>query len=633
MSQSGNNILNQINSPDDLKKLSQKELSILADELRQFIIETVTTTGGHLAASLGVVELTIALHYIFNTPDDSLIWDVGHQAYGHKILTGRRDQFLTNRKKDGISGFPKMSESEYDSFGTGHASTSISAILGMAEASQLEGCVERNHIAVIGDGALTGGMAFEALNNAGVSDANLLVVLNDNRISIDAGVGALKEYLMRATASPSFNRIRIRLWQFLGRISKLGPDAQATAAKLEHRIKTHLFKESNLFESLRFRYFGPIDGHDIPKLTKILSDLKKIEGPKLLHVMTVKGKGYEPAEKYQTKYHSVSAHEPKIPGLENVVQKQSTKYQDVFGITLVELAKENEKIIGITPAMPTGSSLHYLMDAFPDRAFDVGIAEQHAVTFAAGMATKGFKPYCVIYSTFLQRAYDQLIHDVCLQNLPVVFCIDRAGLVGEDGATHQGAFDIAFLKAIPNIAIASPLNEVELRHLLYSAQFYNSPIAIRYPRGGGVLDHWQEEFKMMEIGKGQVISEGEKLLVLTFGPIGNHVIEASKSLNKEGIVFTHADMRFAKPLDEQLLLKLCSKHQKIICVEEGITSGGFGSAILEFIEDHELHISVKRLGFSDEFIEHASVEEQQEMCGLSPEKITETIRLVYNSLS
>ncbi|MBT3800898.1 MAG: 1-deoxy-D-xylulose-5-phosphate synthase, partial [Bacteroidetes bacterium] len=399
MSQSGNNILNQINSPDDLKKLSQKELSILADELRQFIIETVTTTGGHLAASLGVVELTIALHYIFNTPDDSLIWDVGHQAYGHKILTGRRDQFLTNRKKDGISGFPKMSESEYDSFGTGHASTSISAILGMAEASQLEGCVERNHIAVIGDGALTGGMAFEALNNAGVSDANLLVVLNDNRISIDAGVGALKEYLMRATASPSFNRIRIRLWQFLGRISKLGPDAQATAAKLEHRIKTHLFKESNLFESLRFRYFGPIDGHDIPKLTKILSDLKKIEGPKLLHVMTVKGKGYEPAEKYQTKYHSVSAHEPKIPGLENVVQKQSTKYQDVFGITLVELAKENEKIIGITPAMPTGSSLHYLMDAFPDRAFDVGIGEQHAVTFAAGMATKGFKPYCVIYST------------------------------------------------------------------------------------------------------------------------------------------------------------------------------------------------------------------------------------------
>jgi 1-deoxy-D-xylulose-5-phosphate synthase len=470
----------------------------------------------------------------------------------------------------------------------------------MAEAARIQGLPERNHIAVIGDGALTGGMAFEALNNAGVSDANMLLVLNDNRISIDAGVGAMKEYLRRATDF-----------------------------KLDHRIKTYRFQESNLFESLHFNYSGPVDGHDIPQLTKSLQHLKNIKGPKILHIITTKGKGYKPAEKHQTKYHSVASHEARQEEAK-AWQNKGAKYQDVFGQSLLELAENNPKIVGITPAMPTGSSLHYLMDKFPERAFDVGIAEQHAVTFAAGLASQGLKAYCVIYSTFLQRAYDQVIHDVCLQNLPVVFCLDRAGLVGEDGATHQGVFDIASLKAIPNLILASPINEAELRHMLYTAQFCDRPIAIRYPRGRGVLENWKEQFKKLDIGKSQLLSQGEKLLVLSYGPVGNHVIRAEKELRKESISFSHVNMRFVKPFDSEMLTEQCQKHEYILCIEDGVVSGGFGSSVLEFVEKHQFNNRVRCLGVADEFIEQASVFEQQQQCGIDPDSILKHIRSYFD---
>ncbi|MFC2114140.1 1-deoxy-D-xylulose-5-phosphate synthase [Bacteroidota bacterium] len=619
-------LLSKINSPADLKKLDINELNSLASEVRNYIIETITQTGGHLAASLGTVELSIALHYVFDTPDDKLVWDVGHQAYAHKILTGRRDAFPTNRKSGGISGFPKMSESEYDAFGTGHASTSISAILGMAEASRLNGNNSRSHVAVIGDGALSGGMAFEALNNAGVSDANMLVILNDNRISIDASVGALKDYLIRTSTSPSFNRIRLRLWQFMGGINKLGPNSRAFMAKLEHRFKTYLFKESNLFESLRFRYFGPVNGHDIPKLVRMLTELKEIEGPKLLHVMTVKGKGYEPAEKFQTKYHSVSAYSPKVSKKEEEERDaESTKFQDVFGKTLVDLADLDKKVVGITPAMPTGSSLTYLIDKYPERAFDVGIAEQHAVTFSAGLAADGLKPYCVIYSTFLQRGYDQLIHDVCLQNLPVVFCVDRAGIVGEDGATHHGIFDLAYLRIIPNLVVASPMNEEELRMMMYSALSTKGPYSIRYPRGKGVMQDWQKEFKNIETGKGRILSKGSNLAILSIGHIGNNVALALKSIGNQAMQFTHADMRFVKPLDELMLHDIMKNHEIIMTVEDGCIQGGFGTAILEFMNTHNYQKKVICLGIPDQFVGHAEVNELHALCGIDQQSIAEKI--------
>lgn len=584
-------LLNTVNNPEDLRKLPQEDLSHLAEELRKFIIDIVATKEGHLGASLGVVELTIVLHYVFNTPDDLLVWDVGHQAYGHKILTGRREQFHTNRQLDGISGFPKRSESVYDTFGTGHSSTAISAALGMAIASNLEGKKAKQHIAVVGDASIASGMAFEGLNHAGVTDANLLVILNDNAIGIDPSVGALKQYL--------------------------------TKARVGYKPK-----QDNIIEALNFRYFGPVDGHDIPGLIKILRKLQKISGPKFLHVVTTKGKGLKKAEEDQVKYHAPGKFKPETGELlPKATENLPLKYQDVFGLSLVELAEKNEKIIGITPAMPTGSSLKYMMQAFPDRAFDVGIAEQHAVTLAAGMATRGFRVFCAIYSTFLQRAYDQVIHDVAIQNLPVVFCLDRAGLVGEDGATHHGVFDITYLRSIPNLIIAAPANEIDLRNLLYTAQLaLDSPLVIRYPRGRGWKTDWQQPFEEVEIGTGRCLKEGSEIAVLSIGNMVQNsklAIEDIKTKHKDKV--GHFDMLFVKPLDEKLLHEIFRKFKSIITVEDGVVKGGFGSAVLEFAAKNDYHLRIRCLGVPDEFIEQGSVEELQEKCGINVENIQEVI--------
>lgn len=601
-------LLSKINDPSDLKKLKEDRLEQVSQELRQFIIDQVSVNGGHFAASLGVVELTVALHYVMNTPYDQLIWDVGHQAYGHKILTGRRDIFHTNRIENGISGFPNRFESKYDAFGVGHSSTSISAALGMAVASQIKGEKDRQHIAVIGDGALTGGMAFEALNHAGISKSNLLVILNDNCMSIDPNVGALKEYLTSITTSKRYNRFRDDIAGVLTKISEIGPNALGIAKKLEKSIKGTLLKNANLFESLNFRYFGPVDGHDVKKLAKTLEDLKHIPGPKLLHVVTIKGKGFALAEKDQTKWHAPGLFD-KITG---EIKKSSNdkpvapKFQDVFGHTLVELAEENSKIVGITPAMPSGSSMNIMMKAMPERAFDVGIAEQHAVTFSAGLATQGLLPFCNIYSSFMQRAYDQVIHDVALQNLNVVFCLDRAGVVGADGATHHGAYDIAFMRCVPNMTVSAPMNEEELRNLMYTAQLPNKgPFVIRYPRGNGVMPDWRRPFTEIEIGKGRLITEGEELAILSFGAIGNEAVKAVQQLNELGIHPAHYDLRFAKPLDEVLLHQVFKKFAKVITVEDGSLQGGIGSAVLEFMADHGYRSQVVRLGIPDKIIEHA----------------------------
>ncbi|MDQ1148344.1 1-deoxy-D-xylulose-5-phosphate synthase [Sphingobacterium zeae] len=601
-------LLSKINDPSDLKKLKEDQLEQLSQELRQFIIDQVSVNGGHFAASLGVVELTVALHYVMDTPYDQLIWDVGHQAYGHKILTGRRDIFHTNRIENGISGFPNRFESKYDAFGVGHSSTSISAALGMAVASQIKGEKDRQHIAVIGDGALTGGMAFEALNHAGISKSNLLVILNDNCMSIDPNVGALKEYLTSITTSKRYNRFRDDIAAVLTKISEVGPNALGIAKKLEKSIKGTLLKNANLFESLNFRYFGPVDGHDVKKLAKTLEDLKHIPGPKLLHAVTVKGKGFALAEKDQTKWHAPGLFD-KITGeiKKSLSDKPvAPKFQDVFGHTLVELAEQNDKIVGITPAMPSGSSMNIMMKAMPERAFDVGIAEQHAVTFSAGLATQGLLPFCNIYSSFMQRAYDQVIHDVALQNLNVVFCLDRAGVVGADGATHHGAYDIAFMRCVPNMTVSAPMNEEELRNLMYTAQLPNKgPFVIRYPRGNGVMPDWRRPFMEIEIGKGRLITEGEELAILSFGAIGNEAVKAVQHLNELGIHPAHYDLRFAKPLDESLLHQVFKKFNKIITVEDGSLQGGIGSAILEFMADHGYHSQVVRLGIPDKIIEHA----------------------------
>ena len=559
------NILKHINSPEDLRQLSAGDLQQLAQELRRFIIEIVATKEGHLGASLGVVELTIALHYVFNTPDDLLIWDVGHQAYGHKILTGRKHQFHTNRQHKGLSGFPKRDESVYDAFGTGHSSTSISAALGMAIASQLKGEL-RQHIAVIGDASIASGMAFEGLNHAGVTTANLLVVLNDNAIGIDPSVGALKQYLTN--------------------------------------VKKGTQKQDNIFEALNFDYSGPIDGHDMEALLTELERLKTIEGPKFLHIITTKGKGLKQAEEHQVKYHAPGKFDAASG---EIITKSNEnlppKYQDVFGLTLVELARSNKAIVGITPAMPTGSSLKYMMDALPERAFDVGIAEQHAVTMAAGMATQCLVPFCNIYSTFLQRAYDQIIHDVALQNLPVIFCIDRAGLVGEDGATHHGVFDLAYLRCIPNLIIFAPRNEMELRNIMYTAQKgLQHPLAIRYPRGRGVTPNWKSTFKSIEIGTGVQLEQGEELAILSLGAISNTVSKAIDGLN-----CAHYDMRFVKPLDEPLLHTIFKTYSTLITIEDGVVSGGFGSAVLEFAATHHYKNDVMVKGIPDEFIEHGPI--------------------------
>ncbi|MBF25112.1 MAG: 1-deoxy-D-xylulose-5-phosphate synthase [Flavobacteriales bacterium] len=617
-------ILDTINSPKDLKLLNKDELIKVSNELREFIIDIVSKNGGHFGASLGVVELTVALHYVFDTPKDLIVWDVGHQAYGHKILTGRRDTFHTNRKKDGISGFPKIDESIYDTFGVGHSSTSIGACLGMSIGSKINGNLDKQHIAVIGDGALTGGQAFEALNHAGIENSNLIVILNDNCMSIDPNVGALKDYLLKISTSKTYNKMRDEIWHLLGKLSKIGDSTKSIVKKVEHALKSVLLKHSNYFESLNFRYFGPIDGHNIELLETTLRDLKNIPGPKILHCLTTKGKGYDLAEKDQTKWHAPGLFD-KESGKINITQKlnNKTKYQDVFGKTIIELAEKNEKIIGITPAMPSGSSLKYMMDEIPERAFDVGIAEQHAVTFSAGLATQGFIPFCNIYSTFLQRAYDQLIHDVALQKLHVVFCLDRAGLVGEDGATHQGVFDLAYLRCIPNMIISSPLNEIELRNLMYTAQLKQlGPFAIRYPRGKGVLNNWQKEnFQKIEIGTSNMLSDGDDICIISIGHIGNMIIDIVSEFKINDINIGHCDIRFLKPMDEEKIHNIFKKFQYIITVEDGCLKGGMGSQIIEFASDYNYTNFIFRFGVPDKFIEHCSQEEQRIECGYDKQSV------------
>ena len=626
-------LLKRINDPSDLRKLSEDELPALCAEIREYIIDVTSTNPGHLGASLGVVDLTVALHYAYNTPYDRLIWDVGHQAYTHKILTGRKERFHLNRKYDGISGFPKMSESEYDAFGVGHSSTSISAALGMAIASNLNESNHRQHIAVIGDGSMTGGMAMEALNNAGVSKTNLLVILNDNGIAIDKNVGALKEYLVDIATSRAYNRLRNFIWKVLGKVTiNYGPDHQRIAQQIEGAIKGSILKKSNLFESFGFRYFGPVDGHDVKRLTGLFSDLQNIHGPKLLHVITKKGKGLKSAEKDQTLYHAPGAFDKKTGEIIHTkcTEKLAPKYQTVFGRTMIELAEANEKIVGVTPAMPTGCSLNLMMEKMPERVFDVGIAEQHAVTFSAGLATQGMVPFCNIYSTFMQRAYDQLIHDVALQKLPVVLCLDRGGLVGEDGATHHGAFDLAYLRTVPEMIVSAPMNEEELRNLMYTAQLKNhGSFSIRYPRGRGVMPEWKTAFKEIEIGKGRIISEGENLAIISIGHVGNVVIEVNKRLLKENIQIGHFDMRFLKPIDEDLLHQILKRYKKIITIEDGTIIGGLGSAVLEFMADHNYHLSVKRLGIPDKFIEQGSIAELSKECGFDEEGIYKAVKVMY----
>ena len=621
-------ILDSINSPTDLKELGPDDLIQLSRELREFIIDIVSSNPGHFGASLGVVELTVALHHVFNTPEDRIIWDVGHQAYGHKILTGRKGIFHTNRKYKGISGFPKPTESRYDAFGVGHASTSISAALGIALASQHLKHEDRQVVAVIGDGSLTGGLAFEGLNNAGSENSNLLVILNDNNIAIDPNVGAIKEYLIDITTSKTYNRFRNDIWNILGALSKLGPNAQRYAQQIETGVKSMFLKQSNLFESLNFRYFGPVDGHDILHLTGILKDMKHIQGPKLLHVKTQKGKGFPQAEQNQTAFHSPGRFDKKTGQfLVSRETKRPPRYQDVFGHTLLELARKNERIIGITPAMPTGSSLKIMMEEIPERTYDVGIAEQHAVTFSAGLAIEGMVPFCNIYSSFMQRSYDQVIHDVAIQKLPVIFCLDRGGLVGDDGATHHGVFDLAFMRAVPNMIVSAPINEEDLRNLMYTAQHRNhGPFSIRYPRGRGVHLDWKKPFKEIPVGKGKIMRKGTDIAILSIGHIGNLVVEAIDNLEKEHISAAHYDMRFVKPLDEELLHKVFKQFKQVITVEDGVISGGFGSAILEFMCDHGYTSRVKRLGVPDRFIDQGTQQELYKECGYDVEGIVETVK-------
>jgi 1-deoxy-D-xylulose-5-phosphate synthase len=622
-------LLTSIQSPADMKQLSREQLHQLCDELRQYIIDVVSVHGGHFAASLGVVELSVALHYVYNTPYDQLVWDVGHQAYGHKILTGRKENFSTNRKYHGLSGFPKRSESEFDTFGVGHSSTSISAALGMAMAAKHKG-ENRKSVAVIGDGSMTAGMAFEAMNHAGVTDADMLIILNDNNMSIDPNVGALKEYLTDISTSHTYNRLKDDIWKAMGKLPVGKKFTRDMASKLEHSIKGFVNKSSNLFEALKLRYFGPIDGHNITKLVDTLQDLKKIPGPKILHIVTVKGKGYSLAEKDQTKWHAPGLFD-KITG--EIYKKkyetvQPPKYQDVFGHTIIELAEKNSNIFGITPAMPSGSSLKFMMEKMPDRAIDVGICEQHAVTLSAGMATQGLKVFCNIYSSFMQRAYDQVVHDVAIQKLPVIFCLDRAGLVGEDGPTHHGAYDIPFFRCIPNMVISAPMNESELRNLMYTAQLETNdhPFVIRYPRGEGVMPEWRTPFEEITIGKGRRIKDGEDVAILSLGHPGNFATAAIRELKTEGLNPAHYDMRFAKPLDEALLHEVFKKFNKVVTIEDGTIVGGFGSAVLEFMAQHNYRATVKMLGIPDRIVEHGTPRELHRECGYDAPAIAQTVR-------
>ena len=622
-------LLSTINNPDDLKKLSREKLHQVCDELRQYIIDVVSVQGGHFASSLGVVELSVALHYVYNTPYDQLVWDVGHQAYGHKILTGRRADFVTNRKYKGMSGFPKRSESPYDTFGVGHSSTSISAALGMSMAAKYKG-EDRKSVAIIGDGSMTAGMAFEAMNHAGVADSDMLIILNDNCMSIDPNVGALKEYLTDISTSPTYNKFRDELWKVMGKMPIGKNFTQEMASKVEAGLKGVVSKSSNLFEALNLRYFGPIDGHNITKLVDTLKDLKGIAGPKILHILTVKGKGYELAEKDQTKWHAPGLFD-KLTG--EIIKKkvdvpQPPKYQDVFGKTIVTLAESNKNIMGVTPAMPSGSSLKYMMDAMPDRAFDVGICEQHAVTLSAGLATQGLKVFCNIYSSFIQRAYDQVIHDVAIQKLPVVFCLDRAGLVGEDGPTHHGCYDISFFRCIPNMIISAPMNEQELRNLMYTAQLdtITLPFVIRYPRGEGVMVDWEKPFEAIEVGKGRKLKDGKDIAIVSFGHPGNFAQTAIRNLRSEGLDPAHYDIRFVKPLDEALLHEVFTNYPKIVTVEDGTVMGGMGSALLEFMNAHGYQNQITILGIPDTIVEHGSLKELHQECHYDAMAIADAIK-------
>ena len=623
-------LLSSIDFPEDLRKIPREKLHQVCDELRQYIIDVVSVHGGHFGASLGVVELTVALHYIYNTPYDQLVWDVGHQAYGHKILTGRRDNFISNRKYKGLSGFPKRSESEYDTFGVGHSSTSISAALGMAMAAKYKGETDRKTVAIIGDGAMTAGQAFEAMNHAGVADSDILIILNDNCMSIDPNVGALKEYLTDITISPTYNKVKDDVWKLLGKLPVGKSFTRAMAHKLAEGMKGMVSSSANLFESLKLRYFGPIDGHNITKMVDTLKDLRNIPGPKLLHIITVKGKGYSLAEQDQTKWHAPGLFD-KVTG--EIAKKkydlpQPPKYQDVFGHTIIELAEKNEKIFGITPAMPSGSSLKFMMEKMPDRAFDVGIAEQHAVTISAGMATQGMKVFCNVYSSFMQRAYDQVVHDVAIQKLPVIFCLDRAGLVGEDGPTHHGVYDIAYMRCIPNMIVSAPMNESELRNLMYTAQLDSTvlPFVIRYPRGEGVMPEWKTEMKEIEIGKGRKLRDGNDIAILSLGHPGNFAAAAIRELKNDGLNPAHFDMRFAKPLDEQLLHEICSQYEKLLTVEDGTVKGGFGSAVLEFMAEHNYKNEVRILGVPDRIVEHGTLKELHNECHYDAAAIAEVVR-------
>jgi 1-deoxy-D-xylulose-5-phosphate synthase len=629
-------LLSKIHSPADLRSLSPSELPKICDELRQFIIDHVSVNGGHFGASLGVTELTVALHYVFNTPEDQLVWDVGHQAYGHKILTGRKDVFHTNRLLGGISGFPKRSESIFDTFGVGHSSTSISAALGMAVASRYKKEFQKQHIAVIGDGSMTAGMAFEAMNHAGDIPNNMLIILNDNCMAIDPNVGALKEYLTDIRTSHTYNKVKDDVWNLLGKMSTFGKSAQEIVSKIENGLKATLLKQSNLFESLNLRYFGPIDGHDIGYLTTVLNDLKDIPGPKILHCITTKGKGYSLAEKDQTLWHAPG----KFDKLTGEIHKktfdnpQPPKYQEVFGYTLLELAEKNPKIMGVTPAMPSGSSLNIMMREMPDRAFDVGIAEQHAVTFSAGLATQGLTVFCNIYSSFMQRGYDQVVHDVCLQKLPVIFCLDRAGLAGADGPTHHGLYDFAFMRALPNMIVAAPRNEQELRNMMFTASLdsfkeLNQAITIRYPRGEGVMPAWKTSLESIEIGTGLELIKGENVAILSVGHIGNEAQKAVELAQQKGLNPALYDMRFVKPLDERLLHGIFKAFKTIITVEDAAIQGGFGSAIAEFMVDHQYQSKIIRLGIADMIVEHGEQKELYEFCGIDSTSILAKILHEY----
>jgi 1-deoxy-D-xylulose-5-phosphate synthase len=622
-------LLDQINDPSDLRKLKTEDLPQVCQELRDFIIDEVSHNPGHFGASLGVVELTVALHYVFKTPYDLLVWDVGHQAYGHKILTGRKAVFNTNRKYNGISGFPKPSESIYDAFGVGHSSTSISAALGMAVAANLKQEKDRKIVAIIGDGAMTGGMAFEGLNNAAVNQSDLLVILNDNNMAIDPNVGGMSNYLLDITKSQTYNKLKKDIWDGLGKLNGFGPKARRLVQKTENAFKSMLLRQSNLFEGMGFRYFGPVDGHNVMYLAEVLESMKNIHGPKLLHVVTKKGKGFKLAELNQTEYHAPGKFD-KITGeiLDCDCQvNKPPKFQNVFGHTIIELAEKNDKIVAITPAMPTGCSLNLMMEKMPNRVFDVGIAEQHAVTFSAGLATQGLLPFCNIYSTFMQRAYDQVIHDVAIQNLHVVFCLDRSGLVGADGATHHGVFDLAYMRSIPNMIVSAPMDEIELRNLMFTSQNENhGPFSIRYPRGCGNTIDWNKPMELIPIGQSRQLTEGDDLAIISIGTIGVQASRAIKMLQKDGIFASHFDMRFVKPIDEKALHYIFNKFKRIVTVEDGILQGGFGSAIIEFMADHQYSTSILRIGIPDKFIDHGTTEELYRDYGLDQQGIYKTVK-------